>query len=56
MGGAWAGRLGIVIALIFIEKASVALAAFLVIGAAVSAVGRLLYKGRYLPSTRSRRR
>lgn len=48
-GGAWAGRLGIVIALIIIEKASPPLAIFLVIGAGVAGVSRLLYKGQFLP-------
>jgi len=49
MGSAWAARLLIVIAVIMIEKASVALATFLVVFAAVASILLLLYKGRYLP-------
>jgi ATP-dependent Clp protease ATP-binding subunit ClpA len=48
-GGAWAGRIGIVIALIIISQASIALAVFLVAVAAIAAVGMLLYKTHYLP-------
>ncbi|MGD9785495.1 MAG: AAA family ATPase [Hyphomicrobiaceae bacterium] len=49
-GMAWAGRLGIVIALIIIERASPALAWVLVILAGVGAVLLALYGGRYLPA------
>jgi ATP-dependent Clp protease ATP-binding subunit ClpA len=49
MGSAWAARLLIVIAVIMIEKASVALAVFLVVFAAAASLSLLLYKGRYLP-------
>src|SRR5215831_9466633 len=49
MGSAWAARLLIVIAVIMIEKASAALALFLVAFAAVASLSLLLYKGRYLP-------
>lgn len=48
-GGAWAGRLGIIIALIIVEKASSALAFFLVVVAFFSSIGLFLYRGRYLP-------
>ncbi|MCB1520793.1 MAG: ATP-dependent Clp protease ATP-binding subunit [Hyphomicrobiaceae bacterium] len=48
-GMAWAGRLGIVIALIIIERASPALAWVLVIAAAIGAFAVFLYGGRYLP-------
>lgn len=48
-GMAWAGRLGIVIALIIIERASPALAWVLVVLAGVGAVCLALYGGRYLP-------
>jgi ATP-dependent Clp protease ATP-binding subunit ClpA len=48
-GGAWAGRIGIVIALIIISQASIALAVFLVAVAAIAAVGMLLYKTHHLP-------
>ena len=48
-GMAWAGRLGIVIALIIIEKASPALAWLLVIVAGVAMVCVYLYAGQYLP-------
>ena len=46
-GMAWAGRLGIVIAIIIIEKASPALAWFLVAATAVLALCFLLYGGKY---------
>jgi ATP-dependent Clp protease ATP-binding subunit ClpA len=49
MGGVWAGRLGILIVLIIVEKASTPLAMFLVAGAVVVAVLLPIYKGRYLP-------
>ena len=49
-GMAWAGRLGIIIAIIIIERASPALAWFLVIIAATGAVGEFVYTGRYLPA------
>ncbi len=49
-GMAWAGRLGIIIAIIIIERASPALAWFLVILATVGAVAEFTYTGRYLPS------
>lgn len=49
-GMAWAGRLGIIIAIIIIERASPALAWFLVIIAAGGAVGEFVYTGRYLPA------
>ncbi|MAH70227.1 MAG: Clp protease [Afipia sp.] len=45
----WIGRLGIVIALIIIEKASPALAWFLVMISAVAAISYLLFKGNFLP-------
>jgi ATP-dependent Clp protease ATP-binding subunit ClpA len=48
MGGVW-GRLGILIVVIMVEKASVPLAFFLVVGSAVAGVAFLVYKGRYLP-------
>ena len=48
-GAAWAGRLGIVIAIIIIEKASAALAWFLILAAAIGWGGYLLYAGGYLP-------
>lgn len=49
-GMAWAGRLGIVIALIIIERASPALAWILVILAGVGAMCLAIYGGRYLPA------
>jgi len=48
-GMAWAGRLGIIIAIIIIERASPALAWFLVVIAAGGAVVEFTYTGRYLP-------
>lgn len=49
-GMAWAGRLGIIIAIIIIDRASPALAWFLVFLAAGGAVGEFVYVARYLPS------
>jgi ATP-dependent Clp protease ATP-binding subunit ClpA len=49
IGGVWAGRLGILIVLIIVEKASTPLAVFLVAGAAVVGVLLPVYKGRYFP-------
>lgn len=49
-GMAWAGRLGIIIAIIVIERASPALAWFLVILAGVGAVCFVPYQGRLLPA------
>ena len=49
MGGVWAGRLGILIVLIIVERASTPLAVFLVAGAAVVGVFLPVYKGRYFP-------
>jgi ATP-dependent Clp protease ATP-binding subunit ClpA len=48
-GGMWFGRLGIILVIIAIEKASPALAGFLVLLAAVLVVGIFIFKGRYLP-------
>jgi len=48
-GMAWAGRLGIIIAIIIIERASPALAWFLVVIAAGGAIIEFTYTGRYLP-------
>ena len=47
-GGAWAGRIGIVIAIIIIEKASQALAWFLVLVAALAWIGYALWNGGFL--------
>jgi ATP-dependent Clp protease ATP-binding subunit ClpA len=49
-GMAWAGRLGIVIAIIVIERASPALAWFLVVLAAGGSVCAFVYNGRFLPA------
>ena len=49
MGGVWAGRLGILIVLIIVEKASTPLAVFLVGCAAVTGALLPVYKGGYLP-------
>jgi ATP-dependent Clp protease ATP-binding subunit ClpA len=49
MGGIWAGRLGILIVLIIVEKASTPLTMFLVALAGIGAVFVPIYKGRYLP-------
>lgn len=49
-GMAWAGRLGIVIAIIIVERASPALAWFLVLAAALGVVVVVPYQGRYLPA------
>ena len=49
-GMAWAGRLGIVIAIIVIERASPALAWFLVALAATGSVCAFVYNGRFLPA------
>ncbi len=49
-GMAWAGRLGIVIAIIIIERASPALAWFLVALAAAGTVCAFVYNGRFLPA------
>lgn len=48
-GGMWAGRLGILIAVIIVAQASAALAFFLVVIAFVGAIFFFLYKGSYLP-------
>ena len=48
-GGMWAGRLGIVIAIIIVAQASATLAYVLVGVAFVGAVGYFVYKGSYLP-------
>jgi len=48
-GMAWAGRLGIVIAIIIVERASPALAWFLVLAAGLGAILVVPYNGRYLP-------
>ena len=48
-GAAWAGRLGIIIAIIIIEKASPALAWFLVLASIIAWAGYLAYAGNYLP-------
>lgn len=49
-GMAWAGRLGIIIAIIVIERASPALAWFLVIVAGVGAICFVPYQGRLFPT------
>lgn len=49
-GMAWAGRLGIIIAIIVIERASPALAWFLVILAGIGAVCFVPYQGRLFPT------
>jgi ATP-dependent Clp protease ATP-binding subunit ClpA len=49
-GMAWAGRLGIIIAIIVIERASPALAWFLVILAGVGAICFVPYQGRLFPT------
>jgi ATP-dependent Clp protease ATP-binding subunit ClpA len=49
MAGVWAGRLGILIVLIIVEKASTPLAVFLVGFAAIGGVLLPIYKGRYFP-------
>ena len=49
-GMAWAGRLGIVIAIIVIERASPALAWFLVALAATGSLCAFVYNGRFLPA------
>ena len=49
-GAAWAGRLGIVIAIIIIEKASPALAWFLILATVIGWVGYFLHAGKYLPA------
>ena len=49
-GMAWAGRLGIIIAIIVIERASPTLAWFLVILAGVGAICVVPYQGRLLPA------
>jgi ATP-dependent Clp protease ATP-binding subunit ClpA len=49
-GMAWAGRLGIIIAIIVIERASPALAWFLVILAGVGAICFVPYQGRLFPA------
>jgi ATP-dependent Clp protease ATP-binding subunit ClpA len=49
MGGVWASRLGILIVLIIVEKASTPLAVFLVACATATGVLLPVYKGRYLP-------
>jgi hypothetical protein len=48
-GMAWAGRLGMVIAIIIVERASPALAWFLVLAAGLGAILIVPYNGRYLP-------
>ncbi|MEZ5788443.1 MAG: hypothetical protein R3D62_18635, partial [Xanthobacteraceae bacterium] len=48
-GGMWAGRLGILIAVIIVAQASAALAFFFVVIAFVGAICLFLYKGSYLP-------
>jgi ATP-dependent Clp protease ATP-binding subunit ClpA len=48
-GGMWAGRLGIVIAIIIVAQASATLAYVLVGIAFVGAAGYFVYKGSYLP-------
>ena len=48
-GGMWAGRLGIVIAIIIVAQASAALAYFLVAVSFVGAICYFVYKGSYLP-------
>lgn len=48
-GAAWAGRLGIVIALIIIEKASAALGWLLVGSAGIAAASFVLIRGNYVP-------
>ena len=48
-GAAWASRLGIIIAIIIIEKASPALAWFIVAAAILAWIGYLLWFGRFLP-------
>jgi ATP-dependent Clp protease ATP-binding subunit ClpA len=49
MGNIWAGRLGILMILIVVDKASMPLAGFLVSFAAVGGILLPLYRGRYLP-------
>jgi ATP-dependent Clp protease ATP-binding subunit ClpA len=49
MANAWMTRLLIVIAVIMIEKASVALAVFMVVVAGATSLSLVLYKGHYLP-------
>src|SRR5262245_12461482 len=49
-GMAWAGRLGIIIAIIVIERASPALAWFLVILAGAGAICFVPYQGRLFPA------
>ncbi|MGZ9080889.1 MAG: hypothetical protein ACXW3U_01825 [Rhodoplanes sp.] len=51
-GGMWAGRLGIVIAIIIVAQASATLAYVLVCVAFVGAIGYFVYKGSYLPRFR----
>jgi ATP-dependent Clp protease ATP-binding subunit ClpA len=48
-GAMWAGRLGIVIAIIIVAQASAALAYFLVAVSFVGAICYFVYKGSYLP-------
>ncbi|MGZ9110591.1 MAG: AAA family ATPase [Rhodoplanes sp.] len=48
-GGMWAGRLGIVIAIMIVAQASATLAYVLVCVAFVGAIGYFVYKGSYLP-------
>ena len=48
-GGMWAGRLGIVIAIIIVAQASATFAYVLVCVAFVGAIGYFVYKGSYLP-------
>ncbi len=54
-GAAWAGRLGIVIAIIIIEKASQALAWFLVLAAALGWIGYALWNGGFLSAATRQR-
>jgi ATP-dependent Clp protease ATP-binding subunit ClpA len=49
IGGEWASRLGFIIAIIIVEKASVPLAFFLVVIAFFGMIGFYLVKGKYIP-------
>ena len=49
MGGAWMGRLGMVLITVGIVKASAPLALFLVVAAAIVAFGIFIYTGKYYP-------
>jgi ATP-dependent Clp protease ATP-binding subunit ClpA len=49
MMGGWGGRLGMIIVMIIVLKASTPLAYFLVAFAFAAAIAVLVYKGRYLP-------